>query len=109
MFAHDKTGVAAIGTTQTGIMYLSCPVVAVAMQRWPHARRPTMYIAAAIMVMSLIAASFCNSVSGLLATQSVMYAIGGLLIYFPSMQYIDEWFVARKGMAYGIMYVCYRS
>ena len=103
LFANNKTAVAAIGTTQTGLMYLSCPVVALAMQRWPHYRRPTMCVAAAIMVISLIAASFCNSISGLMATQSVMYAVGGLALYFPSVQFVDEWFVSRKGLAYGIM------
>ena len=62
-----------------------------------------MCVAAVIMVLSLVAASFCNTVPGLLATQSVMYALGGLTLYFPCMQFIDEWFVARKGLAYGIM------
>ena len=57
-----------------------------------------------IMVTALIAASFCNSVSGLLATQGVLYAVGGLIIYFPSIQYIEEWFVVRRGMAYGVMW-----
>ena len=102
-FASDGTGVAAIGTTQTGVMYISAPFVSIAMQRWPRQRGPVMCIAAAFVVLSLVAASFCNTGSGLLGTQGVLYAISGLLVYFPCIQYVDEWFVAKKGMAYGIM------
>ena len=104
LFAHGGSTIAAIGTTQTGLMYFSCPVIAVLLQRWPQFRRPGMVAGSIIMVTSLIAASFCNSVSGLLATQGVMYAVGGSIIYFPSIQYIEEWFVVKRGMAYGVMW-----
>lgn len=33
-----------------------------------------------------------------------MYAIGGSIAYSPCILYIDEWFVSRKGLAYGIMW-----
>ena len=56
------------------------------------------------MIAGLVIASFCNSVGALLATQGVMYAIGGLVLYFPAMYVIDEWFVARKGLAFGIVW-----
>lgn len=79
-------------------MYFITPVVALCIQRWPQLARPAMFAAALIMVVSLIAASFCNSVSGLLATQGIMYALGALTVYYPSIKYIDEWFHARKGM-----------
>lgn len=54
-----------------------------------------MSIGLLIMVTALVSASFCNSVNSLLATQGVLYGIGGLIAYFPSMQFIDEWFVVR--------------
>ena len=97
-FASEKSGIAAIGTTQMGLMYFSAPVVALFIQRWPQLARPAMYVAALVMVVSLIAASFCNTVGGLLATQSVMYALGALTVYYPSIKYIDEWFHERKGL-----------
>jgi len=58
----------------------------------------------AVMVLSLIAASFCNSVGGLLATEGVLYAVGGVIAYFPAMPFIDEWFIERKGFAYGMVW-----
>lgn len=57
-----------------------------------------------MIVLSMVAASFCNTVGGLLATQGVLYAIGGLTLYFPAMIFVDEWFIARKGLAYGVMW-----
>lgn len=33
-----------------------------------------------------------------------MYAIGGGMLYFPTIIFLDEWFVRRKGFAYGIMW-----
>ena len=62
-----------------------------------------MFVGSIVLVISLVAASFCSSVSGLLATQGVLYAIGGMSVYFPTILYIGEWFVARRGMAYGVM------
>lgn len=105
LFANSRSIIAAIGTTQTGIMYLSLPLLALLMQRWPQTRRPAMFVGAAVAVSSMIAASFCSSVGGLLATQGVMYALGGdATLYYHAFAYVDEWFIARKGMAYGVMW-----
>lgn len=104
LFAHGGSSIAAIGTTQIGVMYFSTPVVAVMMQRWPQMRRPGAFVGSMLLVISLIAASFCNSVDGLLMTQAIMYALGGMLVYFPSISYIEEWFVAKRGMAFGVMW-----
>jgi hypothetical protein len=41
-----------------------------------------------------------------MATQGVLYAIGGSIAYAPCVIYMDEWFVKRKGLAFGIMWVC---
>ncbi|KAK6072057.1 major facilitator superfamily transporter [Seiridium cupressi] len=38
------------------------------------------------------------------ATQGVLFGIGGCISYCPCVQYIDESFVQRKGMAYVIMW-----
>ncbi|KAF7557281.1 hypothetical protein G7Z17_g778 [Cylindrodendrum hubeiense] len=40
----------------------------------------------------------------LIVTQGVVYAIGGSISYCPCILYMDEWFVKRKGFAYGIMW-----
>lgn len=85
-------------------MYFAAPFAALAVQRWPRYRRYASCGGLAVMVAGLIAASFCNDVGGLIGTQGVMYAIGGLVAYFPAMSMISEWFVQRRGLAFGIMW-----
>ncbi|KAF2173734.1 hypothetical protein M409DRAFT_62010 [Zasmidium cellare ATCC 36951] len=101
-FSKDSSTTAAISTTASGIMYLSSPLVALVLQRWPHIRRPSGIVGLIIMLAALVGASFCNSSIGLLATQGIMFAVGGLTLYFPAMLVIDEWFIQRKGLAFGI-------
>ncbi|GME37341.1 MFS transporter [Neofusicoccum parvum] len=53
---------------------------------------------------SLALSSFSTHVWHLILTQGVLYAIGGSILYHPILIYIDEWFVRRKGLAFGIMW-----
>lgn len=103
-FNKDPSGIAAISTTASGLMFLSSPLVALVIQRYPHIRRPASFVGLGVTVLSLIAASFAKNTVTLLATQGVMYAVGGLTLYFPAMYVIDEWFVARKGLAFGVVW-----
>ena len=103
-FSQEKSGIAAISTTASGLMFLSSPLVAVVIQRYPRIRRPASFIGLLITALSLIIASFAQNTATLLATQGVFYALGGLALYFPAMYVIDEWFIARKGLAYGVVW-----
>ena len=103
-FSSEPSGIAAISTTASGLMFLSSPLVAIVIQRYPNIRRPASYIGLVITTLSLIAASYAQNTATLLATQGVMYAIGGLTLYFPAMYVVDEWFIARKGLAYAVVW-----
>jgi MFS family permease len=85
-------------------MYLIAPVVFTFLSQFPHQRRKCTVVGLALVVLSLIAASFANTVPQLIATQGVIYALGGSLLYAPVIVWLDEWFVARKGLAYGVMW-----
>lgn len=102
-FADHSSGIAAIGTTSLGIIYLSGPLMFGGLAYWPHLRKHATYAGLLCMTVSLIASSFANAVWQLLLTQGVLYAIGGSLLYSPTVTYVDEWFVRRKGLAYGVM------
>jgi hypothetical protein len=86
-------------------MYLSSPVVFAFYQRWPNLCRVSLIIGLAIIAVALVAASFATQVSHLILTQGILYAIGGILLYSPTIKFLDEWFVRRKGFAFGIMWV----
>lgn len=57
-----------------------------------------------VVVSALIASSFSTHLWHLILTQGVLYAIGGSLLYSPAAIYLDQWFVKRKGLAFGVMW-----
>ena len=97
-FSTSPTGIPIIGTTATGIMYLSGPFMFAGLQYWPKFRRRCPGFGLAIITISLIASSFATQVVHLIVTQGVLYAVGGTLLYCPVVSFLDEWFVRKKGM-----------
>ena len=85
-------------------MYLAAPVSYLMLRKFPRWRKRSSIIGFFILTASLIGASFANTVPELLITQGVLYGIGGSVNYFPVFTYLDEWFVARKSFAYGVVW-----
>ena len=56
------------------------------------------------MCIALAAASFANTVTQLILTYGVLYGLGGSICYAPTISFVDEWFIRRKGLAFGIMW-----
>jgi hypothetical protein len=56
------------------------------------------------MCVALALSSFSTTTTHLIVTQGIFYAIGGNLAYLPCIIYMDEWFVKKKGLAFGIMW-----
>ncbi|KAL8680718.1 MAG: hypothetical protein Q9186_003117 [Xanthomendoza sp. 1 TL-2023] len=98
-FRSDGSGIAVIGTLAAGLMYFLTPVVIAACKRFPHLRRLCTFLGLIIMSLALVASSFAQTVWQLIITQGLLYALGGCMLYMPTMQYLDEWFVNRKGFA----------
>jgi MFS family permease len=101
-FMTQHRGLAAVATTAMAIMLIGSPFISLTMQRFPNLRRVGGCVGLAIMFSGLLIASSTDSSTVLLWTQGVMYGVGALLVYFPAMFLIDEWFVERKGFAFGI-------
>ena len=93
-----------LDTSIKGIMYLGSPFSFALLQRFPLYRRHCAVLGLFIMVIGLVASSFATRVSHLILTQGVLYAIGGSMLYTPTIIFLDEWFVARKGLAFGVMW-----
>ena len=86
-------------------MYLDAPIILMILQRWPNLRRVSCVVGVFMVSISLIISSFANNVWELILTQGALYAIGGSFLYYPMLLFLDEWFVRRKGIAGGIMWV----
>jgi MFS family permease len=101
-FAGDSN-VALIGTIAQGLSYLGSPFSAALTRRFPKYRRQQIWLAWPLCIGGLIAGSFTTSVTGLILTQGVMYGIGFILLTYPILSMVDEWWVTRKGMAFGLI------
>lgn len=91
-------------TTFQGIMYLGAPLCFLAFQRWPRLGRRGPFFGLPIIVLGILLSSYASQIWHLVLTQGILYAIGGNLLYYPIFNYIDEWFVRRKGFAFGVMW-----
>lgn len=70
----------------------------------PAHRKAASVLGLFTMTISLIAASFATHVYHLILTQGLLYGVGGAFLYNPFLFYLDEWFIERKGLAYGIFW-----
>lgn len=85
-------------------MYLDTPFITAFLRLYPKFTRWAPAAGILIMCVSLAASSFSQSVGHLILTQGILYALGGSVCYVPAVLYLDEWFVKRKGLAFGIMW-----
>ncbi|KAK1546805.1 hypothetical protein CPAR01_00772 [Colletotrichum paranaense] len=104
MLEGDTSNIAVIGTTLTGIMYLISPFTFTILSRWPRLRRWFGPLGLLLTATGFLLSSFATTVWQLIATQGVICALGCGLLFTPTTLYLDEWFVKRKGLAYGVMW-----
>lgn len=86
-------------------MYLGSPVTFVALMRWPKLRKSCTVLGFLVLLLALFLSSFAQEIWQLILLQGVMYGLGGAMAYCPCILFMDEWFVRRKGLAFGIMWV----
>ena len=86
-------------------MYLSQPLIFAILHSWPNTRRLSTVVGLLVMCVALAASSFSKNTTHLILTQGVLNAIGGSVAYAPTILFVDEWFVRRKGFAYAVMWV----
>nr|POF01324.1 putative transporter mch4 [Quercus suber] len=103
-FAAHPTGIPAVGTTATGLGYLTMPIYFLTFQKFPRWRRWSCFVSLPLIAVALVGASFANTVPQLLFCQGILYALAGNALITPTITYLDEWFVRRKGLAIGIMW-----
>jgi MFS family permease len=86
------------------MLYIMAPLIFGTLMRFPKLRRPAIVVGLFIMCLSLGLSSFCRTVPQLILTQGILFGIGGAVTYSPVITFLDEWFVHRKGLAFGIMW-----
>jgi predicted MFS family arabinose efflux permease len=95
--------ISAIGTTASGISYMGAPLITPLIRRWSEYRTHMILVGWPLCILGLVAGSFANTLGTLLLTQGVMYGIGFVIFYYPILSMVDEFWVRRRGMAYGLL------
>ena len=54
-------------------------------------------------ILGLVAGSFAKNLPSLILTQGIIYGVGFLIFYYPILSMVDEFWVTRRGMAYGLL------
>lgn len=103
-FSSHPGGIPAVGTTATGLGYLTMPLFVFMYRRFPRARIISLWTSLPCLAAALIGASFANTVGELIFFQGVLYALAGNALIVPTFTFLDEWFVRRKNLAIGIMW-----
>ncbi|KAF5683807.1 MFS monocarboxylate transporter [Fusarium circinatum] len=102
-FKNDKSKIAAIGTLAPSLFYLGAPLSALATKRYPKFRRQQIWLSWPLCILGLLTASFARSASELIATQGFLYGFGFVTFTYPIVAMLNDWWVARKGMAFGLI------
>lgn len=105
-FSSHPSNIAIIGTCSMGVIYILSPIVFGLLLSFPKLKRYSSTFGLCIMAPALIISSFANTATDLLITQGIAYAIGASFAYAPLILFMEEWFVKRRGFAFGVMWVC---
>ena len=95
--------IAVVGTTASGISYMAAPIVIPLIKRFSIYRRYMIWIGWPLCLLGLVAGSFARTLATLIVTQGVMYGVGFTVFYYPIISMVNEYWSARRGMAYGIL------
>ncbi|KAH7417975.1 major facilitator superfamily domain-containing protein [Cadophora sp. MPI-SDFR-AT-0126] len=92
-----------VGTFATGIAYLGGPLMTPLAIRYHPYRRHMVVFGASLCVLGNIGASFGTQLWVLVICQGVIYGVGFLIISYATFSMLNEWFIKKRGLAYGIL------
>ena len=99
----DNTSTSYVGTISTGIFFFGAPLMTYVVEKFPQHRRAMICSGWPLCIAALLGGSFATTIPALIATQGILYAVGELILYLPLMSIINEYFVERRGLAFGIV------
>lgn len=93
-------------TAVQGISYLSAPMYFALLLGVPGFCRFATLIGFSLMCGSLILGSFSTNTSHLILSQGIGFGLGAGLNYCTVILWLNQWFVRRRGFAFGFLSVC---
>ncbi|KAK5113135.1 hypothetical protein LTR85_010953 [Meristemomyces frigidus] len=93
-----------IGTLATGMAYIGMPFTNPIAMRWPQHRKKMGVAGWLLCLIGLVGASFARHAWQLLLSQGFVYGVGWVVCYTPFLFMLNDWFVEKRGLAYGILF-----
>ncbi|PPQ81421.1 hypothetical protein CVT25_015925 [Psilocybe cyanescens] len=100
----SSAAISTIGTASLGIQYFELILAIILYQRYPEYARPGMWISLVVCVAALFLSSFATKTWHLIILLGFVFGFSAGLLYSPVMIWLPEWFVARRGLATGIIF-----
>jgi MFS family permease len=82
-------------------MYMDITIIFALLKYYPRLRIWSTPVGLVVMCLALGLGSLSTNVTHLIITQGLLYAIGGGIAWTPILFFIEEWWVRRRGFAYG--------
>lgn len=99
----DSPYISVIGTVASGMSYMAAPIIIPIVKRYSRYRRYMIWFGWSLSLLSLVAGSFAKNLGTLILTQGVGYGLGFIIFYYPILSMINEFWIARRGAAYGLL------
>ncbi|TID19646.1 putative Mch2p [Venturia nashicola] len=87
-----------------GLLQLMSPVLLRVINDRNPRRKPMMIVGLVFVVTSSLGAAYSTTPAQIITTQGFLYGIGSGFLFAPSISFIDEWFLERRGLANGIFF-----
>ncbi|KAL8758834.1 MAG: hypothetical protein Q9199_001184 [Rusavskia elegans] len=87
----------------SGVPYLGAPFMAIVVRRYQRFRQYMIWTGWPLCIVALLASFFVSSIGALIVTQGIIYGTGFLIFYYPIISIINEWWIQRRGMAFGVI------
>ncbi|EXJ74679.1 uncharacterized protein A1O5_01372 [Cladophialophora psammophila CBS 110553] len=95
--------ISVIGTIASSMSYMGAPLIIPVLRRFAKYRGQMIWFGWTLCIVGILSGSFARSVGSLVFTQGVMYGIGFIIFYYPIISMVNEYWITRRGMAYGIL------
>ncbi|KAK9799997.1 putative Major facilitator superfamily transporter [Seiridium cardinale] len=95
--------ISVVGTVATGLSYLGAPLTLPLIKRFHKYQRQMIWAGWPLCIGGLVIGSFTSTLEGLILSQGVAYGLGFLIFYYPILNMVNEYWITRRGMAYGLL------
>jgi predicted MFS family arabinose efflux permease len=82
---------------------MGAPIIIPWLKRTVKYRKYMMWFGWSMCIVGVLASSFASTLGAIIFTQGVMYGLGFTIFYYPVLDMVNEYWVVRRGMAYGLL------